>query len=147
MTLEIIISATGSLVLLTMVAATVRRRKKLKELRNLLEFSQKQIEDLQDSIVRVRESGDTALQRATEQARRIAWLETRIRKPREHTDEVLDETILTEGNKLSMTERRHRVITLANRGKDLESIASALGLFKGEVELILSLNNAATSGR
>lgn len=145
---ELLIAALSGTVLLIVICATAyRRRRKVKELRSLLEFAQKQIDELQDAIARSRESSDAIAQRATDQARRIAWLETRIRKPRANADEVLDDSILNETPKLSMTERRHRVITLANRGKNPESIAASLGLFKGEVELILSLNQAAAAAR
>lgn len=146
---ELLIAALSGTVLLIVICATAyrRRRRKVKELRSLLEFAQKQIDELQDAIARSRESSDAIAQRATDQARRIAWLETRIHKPRANADEVLDDSILNETPKLSMTERRHRVITLANRGKNPESIATSLGLFKGEVELILSLNQAAAAAR
>lgn len=145
---DILIAAISGTVLLIGICATAyRRRRKVKEMRSLLEFAQKQIDELQDAIARSRESSNAIAQRSTDQARRIAWLETRIRKPRANADEVLDDSILTETPKLSMTERRHRVITLANRGKNPESIAASLGLFKGEVELILSLHQAAAAAR
>ena len=70
-----------------------------------------------------------------------------MRKPKNPSPEVLDDSIITETPKLSMTERRHRVINLANRGKNAESIAASLGLFRGEVELILSLDRAAIGAK
>lgn len=141
---EILIAASSAFVLFIACLAAFRSRRKVGELRGLLEFSQNQINELHDAILHTREASNAAIERSADQARRIAWLETRIRKPRNNTDEVLNDTILTEAPKLSMTERRHRVISLANRGKNIESIATSLGLFKGEVELILSLNQAAS---
>lgn len=138
----VILSAFSVLAIIGAIVA-IQRNRKIKELRNLLEFSQNQIDELQDAIIRNKESNETAHRRASDQARRIAWLESKIRKPRLSPDEVLDDSIITEKSKLSMTERRHRVIGLANRGKSAETIAASLGLFKGEVELILSLNRAA----
>jgi hypothetical protein len=129
------------------IALLIHRSKKVKEMMGLLEFAQNQIDELQDAIVRTKEFHETAHRRDSDQARRIAWLESKIRKPRPASDEVLDDSVITEQPKLSMTERRHRVISLASRGKSADAIASSLGLFKGEVELILNLNKAALSQR
>ncbi len=147
MTIEtIIITALAS----TIAAGAVvvfNRNKKFTELRDLLEFSQNQIDELQDAIIRTRETNETTHQRASDQSRRLAWLESKVRRPKLSADHVLDDSVVTETPKLSMTERRHRVIGLAGRGKSAESIASSLGLFKGEVELILSLNKATLAQR
>lgn len=129
------------------IALLIQRNKRVKEMMGLLEFAQSQIDELQDAIIRTKEFHETAHRRDSDQARRIAWLESKIRKPRPTSDEVLDDSVITEQPKLSMTERRHRVITLASRGKNAEAIASSLGLFKGEVELILNLNKATMSQR
>lgn len=148
MNIEILTAAAiGFILLIFVVTSSIRKRKMIGELRNLLEFSQNQINELQDTIVRSREANDTVNKRTSDQARRIAWLESRLRKPLQNSDEVLNDNILTETSKLSMTERRHRVVTLASRGKSADSIAASLGLFKGEVELILRLNQAATGAR
>ena len=56
---------------------------------------------------------------------------------------MIDETAAGEPAKLSMTERRHRVIALASRGQNAEAIATTLGIMPGEVELIIRLNQAA----
>ena len=80
--------------------------------------------------------------RATDQARRIAWLEARIRKPEKVKKDILSQEVLTTNNSAkqpNMTERRHRVLTLASRGQDADTIATNLGMFKGEVEFIMSL--------
>ena len=129
------------------IALLVQRHKKMKEMMGLLEFAQNQIDELQDAIIRTKEFHETSHRRDSDQARRIAWLESKIRKPRPTSDEVLDDSVITDQPKLSMTERRHRVITLASRGKSADAIAASLGLFKGEVELILNLNKATLSQR
>ncbi len=41
----------------------------------------------------------------------------------------------------SVTERRHRVLTLARRGLDVNDIAQTLGLPHGEVALIIRMSN------
>lgn len=42
-----------------------------------------------------------------------------------------------------MTEKRHRVLSLAKYGQDVDTIADTLGIPHGEVELIVRLNSAA----
>jgi outer membrane murein-binding lipoprotein Lpp len=129
------------------IGLMVQRRSKVSELRDLLEFSQNQIDELQDVIRKTAEMNDAARDRSADQARRIAWLESRMRKPKPLSADVLDDSVITEQPRLSMTERRHRVIKLANSGKNVEAIATSLGLFRGEVELILSLNQVTAGGR
>lgn len=41
----------------------------------------------------------------------------------------------------SVTERRHRVLTLARRGMDVKAIAQTLGIPHGEVALIIRMSN------
>ncbi len=41
----------------------------------------------------------------------------------------------------SVTERRHRVLTLARRGLDVKDIAQTLGMPHGEVALIIRMSN------
>lgn len=41
----------------------------------------------------------------------------------------------------SVTERRHRVLTLARRGMDIKDIAKTLGMPHGEVALIIRMSN------
>lgn len=110
--------------------------------RGLLEFVEKHVEDLEETLGKNKESLETNAQRVTEQSRRIAWLETRVRQPKPVSEEVIDDTPVSEPQKLNMTERRHRVITLASRGQNAETIASTLGMLPGEVELIINLNQS-----
>lgn len=117
--------------------------KKHQSNRSLLEFTEKQIEDLQEIMTKNKESFETNSQRVAEQSRRIAWLESRIRQPKSVSEENVDEPETNEPQKPNITERRHRVITLAARGQNAETIAATLGMMPGEVELIINLNQAA----
>lgn len=112
--------------------------------RELLDFAEKQIGDLQENSARNKEHLETNAQRVAEQSRRIAWLETRVRQPKSASEEIVEETF-SEPEKLNMTERRHRVITLASRGQNAETIAATLGMLPGEVELIINLKQIANA--
>ena len=85
---------------------------------------------------------DTVSGKSGEHGRRIAWLETRIRSPRTEPTRV-PETISSINQKPTITERRHRVLSLARRGQDPQTIARTLGMPHGEVELMISLGRAA----
>ena len=82
---------------------------------------------------------DVASQKAGEHARRIAWLESRIR----NTQPVKPLVEAPAPQKITITERRHRVMSLAHRGQDVQTIASTLGMNHGEVELMINLGRAA----
>ena len=45
------------------------------------------------------------------------------------------------GPRQSVTERRHRVLTLSRRGMDIKDIAQTLGMPHGEVALIIRMSN------
>lgn len=47
----------------------------------------------------------------------------------------------TANGRPSVTERRHRVLTLARRGMDVKAIAQTLGMPHGEVALIIRMSN------
>lgn len=111
--------------------------------RVLLEFAERQIEELENFLSKNREAYDASTQRSVEQSRRIAWLETRVRQPKAVADDVIDDSVPPETPKINMTERRHRVIALALRGQDSGTIATTLGILPGEVELIINLNQAS----
>jgi len=117
--------------------------KRMRNQRDLLEFVGKQVEDLDEILSKNKELLETNTQRVTEQSRRIAWLETRVRQSKPFKEEIVDDTFVSEPQKLNMTERRHRVIRLASLGQNTETIASTLGMLPGEVELIISLNQSS----
>jgi len=113
--------------------------------REQLGFAESQINDLNESLAKSRESLETNTQRVADQARRVAWLETRVRKPRSASSDIIDDEPAAqpaEPKKLNITERRHRVIALASRGQRPDAIAATLGMLPGEVELIVNLNHA-----
>lgn len=114
--------------------------KKSRSQRGLLEFVGKQVEDLENVLAKNKETLTANAERLSEQSRRIAWLESRVRQPKAVSDEVIEDSLIAEPQKLNMTERRHRVITLAARGQSAETIAGTLGMMPGEVELIMNLN-------
>ncbi|HVG39487.1 MAG TPA: hypothetical protein VM870_09370 [Pyrinomonadaceae bacterium] len=92
---------------------------------------------------------DTASQRTNDYARRVAWLESRTSLANamaaaaaagmETTSSPADLTPA----KPSITERRHRVLSLARRGLDTNSISTTLGVPHGEVDLIIGLSQVA----
>ncbi len=109
----------------------------------LLNMADYEVESLTETMAKIKDSFELNSKRLSEQSRHIAWLETRIRQPKLVNDRVLQDESIHETPKATMTERRHRVITLASRGQNASMIAAALGMLQGEVELIMSLNQAA----
>ena len=84
----------------------------------------------------------SAAQRASDLARRIALLEGRSRFTKAEATDAPDAAFISAA-KTPITERRHRVLSLARRGQDTGEIANLLGLTRGEVELIIGLSQAA----
>ena len=79
--------------------------------------------------------------RHDELARRVARLES----PRRRTlaEPPPEPAEAPSEQKLTITERRHRVIALARKGQDAGTIATLLGIPRGEVDLIIGLHRAA----
>lgn len=120
--------------------------KKHRANRELIEFTYQQVENLEGVVSGNKAEIDAVSQRVAEQTRRIAWLESRVRQSKPAKKDVLEETVLTETGsaaKANITERRHRVLSLAARGQNSEAIAATLGMLPGEVELIINLNRAS----
>lgn len=118
---------------------------RLRKSGKVIAAQQEQIEELQNTLKRTRETIESNAQLQAEMSRRLIWVETKIRQPKLTADEVIDDT--AEAPKLNITERRHRVVTLAARGQDAQTIAATIGMLPGEVELILNLDQAARAGR
>lgn len=135
-----------AIALVSFIISLFRFRRQRKD-RGLIDFVEKQIEDLEHLLTRNKEAFDANAQRMAEQARRINWLETRVRQPKLVSEDVVDDTAAGETPKLNITERRHRVIKLTSRGQNVETIATALGMLPGEVELIVNLNKAAAASK
>ena len=118
----------------------------LRKKRNLLETLISRIEELENDFDECRDQLEDGKIRATDQARRIAWLEARIRKPEKIKKDILSQEVLTpKPAETNMTERRHRVLALAHRGQDAETISNTLGMLTGEVELIMSLGRGSAN--
>lgn len=151
MNLELQISVASALIASMSFAFAFYCWKKLRNHRELLEFNAGQTEELEKALANSRELLETNRQKFTEQARRVAWLEMRVRQPKLAKNEVAEETetVLieekTNPNKANITERRHRVLTLAARGQSPATIAATLGMMPGEVELIINLNRAVAA--
>lgn len=94
---------------------------------------------LEERIAGANQDLKTTAKRIDEYARRIAWVETRIRPGTPPPEPTVDES-LAAAAKPSLTERRHRVLSLARKGIDVNTIATMLGSPHGEIELIIGLN-------
>lgn len=118
--------------------------KKYQAQKELVEFLGQQGDDLDEMISKNREMLKQENERILDQARRIAWLESRIRQPKQV---IKEETAVEEmpkplSAKSNITERRHRVLALYAKGHSTETIATTLGMMPGEVELMVKLNQA-----
>ncbi len=98
--------------------------------------------DFEKSMAEFSRDLDTLSQKLGEQARKIAWLEGRAR-PGRVEQPMADEMVTAAYSKPNITERRHRVLSLARRGQDVRTIAQTLGMPHGEVELMINLLKAA----
>jgi len=140
MNLESIISSIAALLGVLAFVYSFTAFKKSRDCRGLLEFLAQRIEDLEQTVAVVKDLNETGAQRISEQARRIAWLETRVRQPKLSEEDGSDDAQNEISTKSIITERRHRVLTLAARGQSIEEIAETLGMMHGEIQLIISLN-------
>jgi hypothetical protein len=98
--------------------------------------------EFENSLTEFSRDLDTLSHKGGEQARRIAWLETRAR-PGRNEQPAAAEMVTGTNPKPNITERRHRVLSLARRGQDAQTIAHTLGMPHGEVELMINLLKAA----
>lgn len=100
-------------------------------------------EELNESLDLLQESQN----HISDQARRIAWLETRFRHPQAHDekDSSTRDIPLRKDRRLSIAERRQKILKLSEQEQDSKVIAEKLGLMPGEVELILNLNRRMPS--
>jgi C4-dicarboxylate-specific signal transduction histidine kinase len=141
MMIEFAISTAALLVGLAGFACGLLSWKKQREQRALLEFLARQNEELEKTLTaRLAESEEDRLKLA-DHARKIAWLETRVRKPQPLGEEIgeTEAPSARDVQKSGITERRHRVLKLASLGQDAATIAATLGMMSGEVELIVKL--------
>ena len=84
---------------------------------------------------------DTLSKKTGELARKVVALESNASALSSGTP--IEEGVPVTSQKLTITERRHRVRVLARRGKNAEAIATTLGMPHGEVQLIMGLAGTA----
>lgn len=137
-TIAIAIAAVAVIACAVCLALVFRLRSEARNMLAVLVQMEAQTADLSRDL-------DVATQRSTDLARRVAWLESRQRPAAETVVEQIAHVGegLQAQNRLNMTERRHRILTLARRGLDAQAVSSTLGLPYGEVELIIGLSRAA----
>lgn len=99
-------------------------------------------EQTADEITIFKELLETVSTQSADQARRIAWLESRMRPNTIAPAPEGNKALIPTAN-LTVTERRHRVLSLARRGMSTNTIAAMLGEMPGEIELIINLSRAA----
>jgi DNA-binding NarL/FixJ family response regulator len=136
--IAIIAFASALVAILTCFSCLASNRKRRAELRSTTD----QLGRLEHDLYELSRDFDTATERATHQARRIAWLESRVHPGKQLEALHTPETSFDKGRS-PITERRHRVLTLARRGQAAEAIAATLNMAQGEVELIIGLSKAA----
>ncbi len=144
MTFELGIAITATLCGVFGIMAAWYSRAGYRNCRELLEFTGSQIEELETSLAAMQAERETSERKQKDQARRVAWLEARVRQPkavkRETFEEIMPAVAPQITAKSSLTERRHRILSLASRGQSAETIAQTLGMMPGEVELMMNLN-------
>lgn len=144
-TLEMQLMAVAGTVAVVCLMITFVCLIKIQKTNRAVRESNERIDEIQNTLKRTKDVIEKNAEHSDEMSRRIVWLETRVRQPKLAADDVVDDS--TEPPKLNITERRHRVVTLASRGQSPETIASTIGMLPGEVELILSLDQAARTAR
>lgn len=117
-----------------------RQRGETKRLRERAETVERDLQDFNRDL-------DTMTRRANDQARRIAWLESRVRSGRVLSAvpaaEDAERAEPSTTKRPTITERRHRVLTLSRRGQNPPAIADTLNMTLGEVELIIGMSKVA----
>ena len=148
MNIEMTIALTAVFISLLGLLSAAFSYRQYRVCRGLLEFTERQIDELDNSAGDLQQAAQEYQKKTADQSRRIAWLESRLRQPKLLSDEVIDDTLTLpkQPAKWNMTERRHHVLKLAARGQSHDSIAATLGMMPGEVELIINLNRANFSG-
>lgn len=112
------------------------------KLRSVRKRADRLTEIIEEEMGAVSRNLETVLTQSADQTRRVAWLETRVRPSAPAARQKVNEP-LAQPSKTSLTEYRHRVLALAQRGLDVNTIANMLGEMPGEIELIINLHRAA----
>ena len=131
MLVEAVCILTGALSLMVSLVALSRLRRINRATASFQEAANKELDVLSNDVDKLsRQSGEFS--------RRISSLESRKQSSALETDESV-----TVNTKPTITERRHRVLSLARRGQNAQTIAQTLGMPHGEVELMINLVRAA----
>jgi hypothetical protein len=117
-----------------------------------LQNHQELVKELEQYLEQYKQDLEKTSFKVSDYGRRLAWLETRYQRTKrfsndviEKDPEIIEPKPIAEPIKTTMTERRHRVLSLAQLGQNAETIAETLGMLTGEVELILHLNTGRWS--
>lgn len=124
------------------IAASSFSSLRYSKMRRLVEFAYARAEELEDALAHSNAAIDASAEQLADMKRRVVWLETRLRQPRTQEKPSHSTEEAAETRKADITERRHRVLALANSGQSVETIAARLGMLTGEVELIVNINRA-----
>ncbi len=112
----------------------------MRKIRQAIQTAEEKVRETENKLLSSKEELNSLSKRVVEQSSRIAWLESRVRnKPVPAGTQSPEPEPQAGPTKLSLTERRHRVLSLARRGFDTDAISSLLNTPNGEIELILSL--------
>ena len=141
MTLETQLILVASVFGLASLSISILTFKKYREQQFELELGVEQIENLEDTLAATKEALAKSSQTVSDHARRLAWLDAKIRQSRFVSVQNTRPAQTAAKQKTNIKEQRSRVLKLAGLGQDPNSIAAALGMMPGEVELILSLNS------
>lgn len=140
-----IIAVAAAFALVFAIGLSFLSFKYCRENREKLEILAEQSSETEKTLENCKRELEQATEQNADFARRIAWLETRQRqaKTAPETVEPEPQTASNGSPKQTMSERRHRVLKLAAKGQNAETIAATLGMLAGEVELILNLDKAS----
>ncbi len=113
-----------------------------RKLREVLHKQQVLATDMDYRLHEIRHNLDAVAQQTTAQLQRFAQARPQPQpQPTAPEPPVAVAAAQTAGARQSVTERRHRVLTLARRGMDVKAIAQTLGMPHGEVALIIRMSN------
>lgn len=104
--------------------------------------------ELRGEVTGIDRNLESAEKRWQDQACRVAWLETKVRANNNILSNNLNSAaptpeISSSDHRPSVTERRHRILSLSRRGMDTNAISNLIGAHHGEIELIVGLSKMA----
>lgn len=140
MNTAIYISIAATLFGAASLIATFFKSKSAQERLSLIEINSDQADALEKKFYKQQLLIEETNEIVAQQARLIAALESKVFGI-SNNHETKSETVRScPPLKVEMAENCRRILKLAKRGHDAETIASTLGMLPGEVELIVNLN-------